>query len=474
MRRFFYLFIAVSIIGCSHSAADQADGGAKADLTRADGAQDDGGPAADAGAGRICSGLFTVRDANGKPITAKETRGVEYLFDPTKLHQLQIDVAAQDWAWLKAHARDESYVPAVVVFEQRRYEGAAVRFKGGWTTMSACFDESGKQICAKLSLKLRFNKYDSCGRFFGQRRLVLNSSVRDPSLMRERLAYDIARRAGVPAGRTSHVTVKLPDQPTGVYLLVEAIDKEFLEDRFADAEGNLYKQVWPIHETAEPYLAALRTNEALGQVQEMIDFAKALKASDEASFSTAMSAWIDVAQIARLMAVSRVISSDDGPDHFYCWDGVCENANFYFYRQPAGRFTLLPWDLDNTLWDVEPNFAWDWWRKPASCAAVSLCEFDQISDCTGEIAAQTLIPPQCDSLLGMSVRQAKEAYQQTLSALVGLLRKAASDQTAFRALIRSAVGADPAAPKLSDFDAYNDWLASVLLKQADTVEASLK
>jgi hypothetical protein len=55
-----------------------------------------------------------------------------------------------------------------------------------------------------------------------ERDWVLNAAYTDPSLLRDVLAYDAARRLGLAASRTRHVTLRLNRRYRGVYVLMEA------------------------------------------------------------------------------------------------------------------------------------------------------------------------------------------------------------------------------------------------------------
>ncbi|MBM4372564.1 MAG: CotH kinase family protein, partial [Deltaproteobacteria bacterium] len=179
-----------------------------------------------------CSGAFFISDLDGNP--AEEPKGNEsWLFDPSQLRAFRVLVKPADWAWLQENALEEQYVPAVVELDGLRYHGAAIRFKGAYTTLQGCFDAEGNQVCPKLSMKLRFNEYDPCGRLRGVRRLVFNAAVYDFSMLRERVAYQVVRDMGLAGPRAVHATLQINDEPPSLYVLVEAPDKEFVQERWA-------------------------------------------------------------------------------------------------------------------------------------------------------------------------------------------------------------------------------------------------
>jgi hypothetical protein len=403
-KRMLRLIVIMSfwVHGCSESSpGNPADGGGE----RADSTASREGTLKGDSDGTLpsaCSGVFRIEDLQGNLVSEKGKK--DDLFDPEKLHTFRLKITQGDWETLQKNPLSEDYVPATLEFANKRYLGAAVRYKGDWTTLKTCFDEQGKQICPKLSIMVRFNKYDRCGRFYGLRRLVFNSSIRDSTLMRERLAYNFLRDLGLKASRASHAKLVINDGPALLYVLVEAVDKEYLEDRFSNAEGNLYKQVWPSYEDSEPYLEALRTNEENNpDFSRIIQFAKTLKNIKPQSAAQELAPFLDLASLARDVAAQELIGGEyDGPILFICWDDYCANNNYYWYEEPQNKFALLPWDLDQTFQKLPKHLTPSWWFVlPASCEPVLPCVFYEKTPCPDpdDPGDQKIKPPQCEALL---------------------------------------------------------------------------
>jgi hypothetical protein len=307
-----------------------------------------------------------VDDPAGRVI-AEPVDEVAFVYDPAVLRTIELKIAADDLAFLDAAPAREEYVPATFVFEGVEYGPVGVRYKGGLgafvgcttgSTMEDPFNTSGAKTCPKLGLKIAFDEYDPAGRFFGVKKLQLHAMNADASLMRERLGYGLYRQMGVPAPRAVHTRLLINGALAGLYLNVEYIDGRFVDSRFADGDGNLYKEVWPTASEFQPavttdrLLAGLRTNEDLSpSVQKMLDFGAAVTTDDGDAQAAALAAWLNVDATARTIAVDRTIRADDGPFHFYCGDdGLCSNHNFYVYEEAlARRLWLLPWDLDNAF-----------------------------------------------------------------------------------------------------------------------------
>jgi len=235
-------------------------------------------------------------------------------------------------------------------------------------------------------------------RFRGVKELALKwGRDDDPSQIRELFAYEMFRRIGVPAPRTTPValTFIIGDTPVyfGLYLGIEQVDKPFLTKRLGsdDNDGDLYKCLW-LHEgpaTLEPITNPravgvedwerdyrpsydLQTNEETSdhaRLHELVDQLDALSGD-------ALAAWLDVHfevdLFLRWLAMNVLIGM---PDDYWAMGN-----NYYLYFGPE-RGLFLPWDYDHGLgggWGGEPVwshegiahadiFAWKnlndaWWR----------------------------------------------------------------------------------------------------------------
>jgi len=432
------------------------------------------GDAIDGGSQRVCTGKFKIEDLSGKPAT--ETGGKKHIFDQKQFHAYKLEVETADWDWLNKNALKEEYVPAKLVFEGKRYHGAAVRYKGDWTSLQMCFDKTGKQVCPKLSLKVRFNKYDGCGRFHGMRRIMFNSSRTDSSFMRERAVWNMMKDVGMRGSRATHATLSVNGKSLGVFVMVEQVDKEYLEDQFKNAEGNLYKQVWPKFDKADNYIKALKTNEDDNpSAERMIQFAAALKKATAATAAKDLAPFIDLKLLAGELAMHLAIGNWDGPFTFRCWDKWCVNNNYYFYDEPGGLISMLPWDLDNTLMIDPPDFSSDYWtKKPASCAPIEPCKFFGTKPCPPSTPSSSkIIPVPCDNLLNFAVATNKAAYRAMLTKLPAALDKAVKNLDTWQAQIKADMIADKTGPGETKWNSRVKGVKAILDARSKAITAFL-
>ncbi len=303
----------------------------------------------------------------------------DYVFDETVIRTYELVIGDADWQWLNDNPTLEEYVPATLIFEGEEYPQVAVRYKGFFGALRLCFDAQGNRTCKKLSMKLKFSEYDDSERFYGLKRLNFQSMESDLTNMHDVLGHALFREAGVPAPRATYAKLVVNGEPLGLFALVEQIDGMFTRSRFHDEDGgrgNLYKEVWPIHFSPEPYLEALRTNrEEDPSVDKMIRFARALDQATDETFLSVLESWTDVDVLMRYLAVDRLIDNWDGIVAWYCIFGSCWNHNYYWYEDTArDRMWLIPWDFDGAFQAPSPIRTFfqmpDWDETPESCEPI--------------------------------------------------------------------------------------------------------
>lgn len=336
--------------------------------------------------------------------------GSDDIFDDGRVQTFEFLVDPADWEWLQANGRDEQYVPATLVYEGRQYPGAGLRYKGSYGALyfqgpvddfRPCFDQAGGRLrdnCPKLSMKASFNAYDDELRFAGLKKLQFHAMANDPTMMVERLGYGLFDRMDVFAPRTGYARLLVNGELQGLYILIEQIDGRFTRERFPDGgEGNLYKEVWPVHGAEQPYLDALKSNrDENPSAAKMVRFVADLAAADDASFVQVLERWTDVDMLMRKMAVDRAIEHWDGVVAWYCSGAGCSNHNYYWYESTDDDFVwLIPWDLDRAMvWPppVRTLYGMPDWDEPAQCTPIPV------------FFGITGMPPHCDELIGRMAR----------------------------------------------------------------------
>jgi len=379
----------------------------------------------------------------------------DWVFDDAELRSYELTLDPEVWEDLQQNARDEQYAEADLRIDDISVARIGLRFKGSVGTLAACFADDGRPLCSKLSMKLKFDEYLPEQRFFGLKRLNFNSMVLDPSLLQERLAYRLFRELGVVAPRAVHATLSVNGEALGVFSLVEGVDGRFTDDHFAGGDGNLYKEAWPDTDDTEFLDAHLETNEEQADHALLLQFHAELADASDEELPGVVARYLDLDSLFAYLAVDRSIADWDGVSTFYCYEGAaeCENHNYYLYQhENDARFTLIPWDLDNTFAQTTPLEG-----------VPGLFEIPE--DCTQRYEAfgKGVMPPACDPLLRGVALSGRGGYQDALDRLLsGPFAAPRVDAwlAAWQAQLEPSVAEDENGPGLDEFHAALEGLAN--------------
>lgn len=148
-------------------------------------------------------------------------------FKASSIQKIEIAFAADNWKYQLDSLRfngEEMLVGDVTVNGTKLTE-VGVRYRDGRS-----FTPNGDRN--SLYLDLGQQNYE------GHKKINLSSALRDPSLVREVLASEIARSYFIaPAANFAKVTIN--GEFYGLFVNVEPVGEGFLKDRFGTSEGNL-------------------------------------------------------------------------------------------------------------------------------------------------------------------------------------------------------------------------------------------
>ena len=312
------------------------------------------------------------------PIIPEPADEIAFMYNDPVVRTIELEMTPERLAFLDAQPAAEEYVEGSIIIDGVRYDGVGIRYKGSVGAFAFCtdslnpLDPSGAKTCPKLSMKVKFNEFEPGQRFYGVKRLQFHAMNMDPGMLVERMSYKLFREMGVVAPRTAYIRLVINGEFVGIHLLVEQIDGQLVRSRFSEGgKGNLYKEAWPITDSADFYLASLRTNrDEDPSAEKMVGFYQDL----EADADSAILKWLDIDYTMAYFAVDRAIKHDDGVQHFYCYGGsaeLCRNHNFFWYEEEeADRHWLIPWDMDNAAFGNHFNFVavpGDWRDENPSC-----------------------------------------------------------------------------------------------------------
>lgn len=156
------------------------------------------------------------------------------LYDPTVLRTFELTFGQSDW-WeqLTANYESEVEIPADLTVDGEVYPGVGVRFKG-----MTSYQMTGNSRKKSFNISLDFQDPDQ--RLMGYKTLNLNNAASDPTFLREALYFDAARRY-VPCPRVSFVRLFINGESWGLYVHVEQLNAEMIEEWFDDPLGTRWK-----------------------------------------------------------------------------------------------------------------------------------------------------------------------------------------------------------------------------------------
>jgi hypothetical protein len=158
----------------------------------------------------------------------------------------------------------------------------------------------------------------------------------DSAALVEPLAYEVYRKAGMAAEQSYHVRLWINGQPCGYRLLVEQPNRAFLRRNQIRDDGNLYKILWYERGVVGQHEKKTRVREGHDDIVALI---AALEKTTGAAQWEVIKKNFDVEQVVNYFAVNTVLSH---------WDGFFNNYFTYHDTNGTGKWTLYPWDQDNT------------------------------------------------------------------------------------------------------------------------------
>ncbi|MBN1890034.1 MAG: CotH kinase family protein [Thermoflexales bacterium] len=314
-----------------------------------------------------------VTDAQGRFATGELTISVRHpasssvdywsVFDDSRVGRIDIALAQADWdaLWADPIAKHQVRAGATVMGE--RLEDVGFRMRGQFSLR-----ESG----AKKPWKIDTDAYVDGQEYKNLRQLMLLNSIGDPSLLQEKLAYEMMAFAGLPASHVAYVELWIdvdddaaplgngvPPLYWGVYAMVERVDNKYLANRFGrdSLGGNLYKashaQRGPMNlvyygERIEDYPTqngqyayGKMNNEAEADYSDIIALCRVVDGTQydsEEAFVQALESVLNVDAFLRYMAVVNSLDN---------WDSYPNTGNnYYLFNNPlSGKFEWIPWDL---------------------------------------------------------------------------------------------------------------------------------
>jgi spore coat protein H len=299
-------------------------------------------------------------------VRLRASSSVDYwtVFDDSRVRRIDIRLTQSDWSqmWIDPEAKFMVKADAVIFGEPLNDVG--FRMRGQFSLR-----ESG----SKKPWKIDTDAYIDGQEFHNLRQLMLLNNIGDPSMLKEKLAYEMMAFAGLSASHVGYVELWIdfiddsqPPMYWGIYTLVERVDNKYIANRFGQdsKDGNLYKashaQRGPMDlkyygESIEAYPTqngqyayGKMNNEAEADYSDIVELCRVIDGTQYPNDQELMQAFEDVINVDAFLRYIAVVTVLDN------WDSYPYTGNnFYLFNNPVtGRFEWIPWDL---TWGGNPQ-----------------------------------------------------------------------------------------------------------------------
>jgi len=283
-----------------------------------------------------------------------------FVFDDTRVRRVDFILTQENWDNMWADPGEKLQVRADAVVFGRQIQDAGLSTKGNSTLWFP-----GE----KKPLKLDINAFLPDQEYKNLKMLLFHNNFGDPSMLREKLSYDLMQFAGIPGNHVAYVEVWLDikddDQPAtfvGVYSMVERPDRKYLANRFGrdNDDGNLYKaDAWfeegaadfayygeHIEDYPKPrgeiaYHLMYKDKEDNSDIINLCRVIDNVDYETPEDFADALEHVFNVDSFLRYLSVIFLtLNFDQYPD---------TGNNFYVYNNPGNsKFEWISWDMGNS------------------------------------------------------------------------------------------------------------------------------
>jgi spore coat protein H len=252
------------------------------------------------------------------------------LFTNGTLLRLALDIPERGLDSLRRDPRQ--YVAATLREGNTLYSNVAVHLKGSVGSFRQLDDRPG--------LTLHFTHLEPGGpRFHGLKKVHLNNAAQDPSRLSELVAGQMFREAGVPAARAAHALLEFNGRKLGLYVIVEAMNTDFLSQYFRNPRGNLYGQSRRCD--VSDAIERMEGDEPLTR-EDLAALAGAVTEKDAARRLELLQRTLDLDRFLSFMALETILCH---------WDGYTMARHNYrvYHDLDTGRMVFFPHDLDQLM-----------------------------------------------------------------------------------------------------------------------------
>lgn len=264
-------------------------------------------------------------------------------YDADTVSEIRLEFKKSNWAEemdsLRIYGNDLLIGKANI--NGKSYNNVGVRYRG-----SRSFKTGGK----RNSLHIKLNYISKDQNHQGYKTIKLSNALRDPSMVREVLGYEIARNY-MPAPKANYTKVYVNGSYYGLFINVEAISDEFLEKQFGSSDNAFFK--------CSPDISRKSEAGCKNKIFSSLEYEEDAECYFPNYEIKSEYGWDDLMELTRILnkepkKISQVLNIDRT-----LWMLAFNNAlvnlssysgqnsqNYYLYKDDNGQFNPIIWDLN--------------------------------------------------------------------------------------------------------------------------------
>ncbi len=287
--------------------------------------------------------LFTVCSVAFSTLTAQDEPKTDF-YATDVIRQINIRFAQDNWQYLLDSLRlnGDGMLLADLEVDGQTYEYVGVRFR-----KSKAFKPESR----RNGLYIKLDYINKTQNIEGHSHIVLSDALRDPSMVREVLGYEIARQY-MPAPKANYAKVSINGGLYGLMVNIEPLDEGFLNRHYGSAEGAFFSARPHDYYEREPHGCRQGIGGSLQYDENpecnMYRFDLRSKAGWDDLHELTRVLKEEPGKIEQVLDVDRVLwmlAFNNAIVNLYSYTGKYSD-NYHLYQLPGGQFTPILGDLN--------------------------------------------------------------------------------------------------------------------------------
>jgi len=265
------------------------------------------------------------------------------LYSLQQVHEIRLEFSQEDWSNVMDSLRlnGSGLLAGTAKIDGQTYAQVGVRYRG-----NRSFRVGNKRNALHIKLAHKNAKQNHQG----YKTLKLSNALRDPSMVREVLGYEIASQYMI-APKAAYTRVYINNDYYGLFVNVEAVDKVFLKKNFGSSNNTFVKCTPDLNQKApksckqnifssleyESNVECYKSNYELKSEKGWKDLMNLTKVLNKTPDK--INEVLDVDQTLWMLAFNNVIVNLSSYSGQY-------SQNFYLYKNKFGKFVPILWDMN--------------------------------------------------------------------------------------------------------------------------------